>query len=360
MASGGFHGGSSHSGGFHSSGGGGFSGGGFSSGGGFHSSGGSSYHSSGGYRSSGGGGRSGHNYTGGSDDGDGCFFILAIIVCFFVGGGLYFIGAVINGEIPGLDLPSFIVFAITGFLFIPSFKHSQRVSEVSDVRHYGKSKSYIYSDSYSGDRIGDKDTWAGKTNQSYRIAFYGPHGDKNIEELRATTKRTPKIVWIMPGTWLVIAIVIFLVNFFFYELVIPIFENMIMSDAAFTFFDYFVFYLPKVLALQCPILSFIFVKVRDKYIYECALRLANEINSEEQRAVTESEIAKELSKKWYHTICPNCGARASAAIKTCTSCGSSLEVMDGDHNLSSIRRINERGDINSSDVYLDIQRWEDD
>lgn len=353
MASGGFHGGSSHSGGFHSSGGGGFSGG------GFHSSGGSSYHSSGSYHSYG-GGRTGNNYTGGSDEGGGCFTTMAILVCFFVGGGLYFIGAIINSEVPGLNLPSLVMFAVAGFLFIPSFQQSARTSELSDVLHYGLSKSYIYSETYSGDRIGDKDTWAGRSNQSYRISFFGPHGDNNIKEVRATMKRTPRIVWIRPGTWLAIAIVIFLVNFFFYEMVIPIFENMIMSDAAFTFFDYFVFYLPKVLALQCPILSFIFVKVRDKYIYECALRLANEIASEEKRSVTESEIAKELSKKWYHTICPNCGARASAAIKTCTSCGSSLEVMDGDHNLSSIRRINERGDINSSDVYLDIQRWEDD
>ncbi len=355
MASGGFHGGSSHSGGFHSSGGGGF----HSSGGGFRSSGGGGgFHSSGSYHSY--GGRTGNNYTSGSDDGDGCFTTMAILVCFFVGGGLYFIGAIINSEVPGLNLPSLVMFAVAGFLFIPSFQQSARTSELSDVLHYGLSKSYIYSETYSGDRIGDKDTWAGRSNQSYRISFFGPHGDNNIKEVRATMKRTPRIVWIRPGTWLVITIVIFLVNFFFYEMVIPIFENMIMSDAAFTFFDYFVFYLPKVLALQCPILSFIFVKVRDKYIYECALRLANEIASEEKRSVTESEIAKELSKKWYHTICPNCGARASAAIKTCTSCGSSLEVMDGDHNLSSIRRINERGDINSSDVYLDIQRWEDD
>lgn len=355
MASGGFHGGSSHSGGFHSSGGGGF----HSSGGGFRSSGGGGgFHSSGSYHSY--GGRTGNNYTSGSDDGDGCFTTMAILVCFFVGGGLYFIGAIINSEVPGLNLPSLVMFAVAGFLFIPSFQQSARTSELSDVLHYGLSKSYIYSETYSGDRIGDKDTWAGRSNQSYRISFFGPHGDNNIKEVRATMKRTPRIVWIRPGTWLVITIVIFLVNFFFYEMVIPIFENMIMSDAAFTFFDYFVFYLPKVLALQCPILSFIFIKVRDKYLYECALRLGNEIQSEEQRAATESAIANALSKKWYHTICPNCGAKASSAIKTCTSCGSSLEVMDGDHNLSSIRRINESGSSNRTDKYLDEQKWEDD
>ena len=358
MARGGFHGGSSHSGGFHSSGGGGFH---SSGGGGFRSSGGGGggFHRSGSYHSYG-GGRTGNNYTGGSDEGDGCFTTMAVILCFFIGGGLYFIGAIINNEIPGLNLLSLAMFVTAGFLFIPSFQQSERTSELSDVLHYGLSKSYIYSDTYSGDRIGDKDTWAGRSNQSYRISFFGPHGDNNIKEVRATMKRTPRIVWIRPGTWLAIAIVIFLVNFFFYEMVIPIFENMIMSDAAFTFFDYLVFYLPPVLALQCPILSLIFVKVRDKYLYQCATRLANEIAAEEQRNVTESFIEQELSKKWYHTMCPNCGAKASAALKTCTSCGSSLEVMDGDSNLSSIRRINESGSSNRTDKYLDEQKWEDD
>ena len=118
MASGGFHGGSSHSGGFHSSGGGGF----HSSGGGFRSSGGGGggFHSSGSYHSY--GGRTGNNYTGGSDEGGGCFTTMAILVCFFVGGGLYFIGAVINSEVPGLNLPSLVMFAVAGFLFIPSFQ----------------------------------------------------------------------------------------------------------------------------------------------------------------------------------------------------------------------------------------------
>ena len=356
MASGGFHGGSSHSGGFHSSGGGGFH---SSGGGGFHSSGGGGgFHSSGSYHSYD-GGRTGNNYTGGSDDGDGCFMIMAVIVCFIVGGGLYLIGAIINGEIPGLNLPSVAMFAVAFFLFIPSFQQSARTSELSDVLHYGLSKSYVYSETYSGVRVGDKDTWAGKNSKSYRIAFYGPHGDNNIKEVRETMKRTPKIVWIRPGTWLFIAIIIFVCNFFFYELVIPIFENMIMSDAAFTFFDYLVFYLPKILALGCPIMSLVFVKVRDKYIYECALRLGNEIQSSEQRAVTESAIANALSKKWYHTICPNCGAPASSALKTCTSCGSSLEVMEGDTNLSSVRRINEKSAQNRTDDYLDRPVGED-
>ena len=132
MARGGFHGGSSHSGGFHSSGGGGFH---SSGGGGFRSSGGGGgFHSSGSYHSYG-GGRTGNNYTGGSDEGGGCFTTMAILVCFFIGGGLYFIGAIINSEVPGLNLPSLVMFVVAGFLFIPSFQQSARTSELSDVLH---------------------------------------------------------------------------------------------------------------------------------------------------------------------------------------------------------------------------------
>ena len=116
---------------------------------------------------------------------------------------------------------------------------------------------------------------------------------------------------------------------------------MIMSDSAFMFFDELTFYLPSVLALGCSILSLVFVKVRDNILYECAVRLASEIQTE--TAQTEAFIKNEMGKKWYHIICPNCGARSSSALKHCVSCGSSLEVMEGDKNLYSIRQIKEDG-----------------
>ena len=61
---------------------------------------------------------------------------------------------------------------------------------------------------------------------------------------------------------------------------------------------------------------------------------------ETERFIMEVED-KETGKKFY--FCPNCGAKASASLKHCVSCGSSLEVMEGDKNLYSIRQIKEDG-----------------
>lgn len=350
MASGGFHGGSSHSGGHHS-GGGGFGGGGFSGGG----------HSGGGFSGGGYSGGHDHYYGGGGGGGGGGGSGLGVIVFYIFGAVLYGIisafAAIARGDVPGLNLINLAVFFVAGILFSMSFKHSKRTSALIDLRETGSSKSYIYSDTYSCERMGSKDTWAGKNSKAYRITFYGgEQGKKNCNEVLQTMKRTPRIVWLRPGTWLVIYIFIFCLNFFFYECIIPFFENMIMSDFAFKFFDEFIFYLPSSLALGCPILSSVFVRVRDNMLYECAVRLASEIKTEEKLVETENFIKNEIGKKWYHVFCPNCGAKATASLKTCTCCGSSLEVMEGDKNLSSIRRVRE--ERNSSTSYLD-QRWED-
>ena len=135
-----------------------------------------------------------------------------------------FFKALTEGDIPGLNLINLTVFVVGGFLFIASFKHSKRTSALIDLRSNGTSKSYVYSDSYTCERIGSKETWAGKNDKSYRIAFYGmEQGNKNCAEVLNTMKRTPRIIWIRPGTWLFIFIAIFFANFFFYECIIPIF-----------------------------------------------------------------------------------------------------------------------------------------
>ena len=250
--------------------------------------------------------------------------------------------ALILGEIPGINLLNLGIFILAGLLFIPSFKQSQRTVALVDLRKSGSSSSYVGSEIFTYQRKGSPKTWVGKTDKSYRISFAGmEQGKKNCAEVLETMKRTPRIVWMRPATWFVISAVILFVNFFFYESIIPIFENMIMSDFAFAFLDELTFYLPSVLALGCSILSLVFVKVRDNILYECAVRLASEIQTEEKTAETEAFIKNEIGKKWYHNICPNCGARATASLKHCVSCGSSLEVMDGDKNFYSIRQVKE-------------------
>lgn len=340
MASGGHFGGGFHSGGFHSGGfggGGGFSGGGFS-GGGFSGGGGSHFHGGGYYR---------------SDDDDPYEPYVLLIV---VGGAIicFIIGQLVLGNIPGLNLLNTGIFITAAGLFIPSHKQSDRTDALKDILKHQYSKSYIKSEVYSGDRIGSKLTWAGKNNKSYWITFYEkPYGENNVREVYETMKRTPRIVWVRPKTWSGICIALFVINFFFYEVTIPFFENMWMSDEAFVFFDYLIFYLPSILALLCPILSLIFVKVRDNILYECALRIAEDIAAKEKRKVTESEIDSKLSKKWYYKVCPNCGAPATGALKHCLSCGSSLEVLESTQIVGAMRRIYEGDSDEASTAYLD-------
>ena len=99
-----------------------------------------------------------------------------------------------------------------------------------------------------------------------------------------------------------------------------------MTDIAFKFIDELVFYLPSILTVLCSIATIIITKAKDRILYKCAERIVNDNTSAEEREKTESFITSELSKKWYHNFCPNCGAPASHALRSCSSCGSSLEV----------------------------------
>ena len=102
-----------------------------------------------------------------------------------------------------------------------------------------------------------------------------------------------------------------------------------IDDEAFAFFDEFIFYLPSVLALACPILSIIFVKIRDKVLYQCAYRICSNMDAEEERSATQTFIESQLSKKWYYKICPNCGAPVKGlGDLTCSYCGSNVKKVN--------------------------------
>ena len=101
--------------------------------------------------------------------------------------------------------------------------------------------------------------------------------------------------------------------------------------------------------------SLIIVKIKDNLLYECAKRIVDDNKAVARRFKTQEKITFALSRVWYYNICPNCGAKASekdkvcgncgaratASLKHCVSCGSSLEVMEGDKNLYSIRQVKE-------------------
>ena len=231
-------------------------------------------------------------------------FIIMMIYC-----------AIANKTVPGMNLINAAIFVVGGFLFIPSMTQSIRTDALKDLRKTGMSEFYVCSRKLTEDKTGNNNTWAGINDRNYRIAFYGTEqGIENGQAVLKTMKETPRIIWIRPGTWLVIFLVILFANFFFYDNVIPFFVPL--SDAAFRFFDVFIYYLPCGVAFICPVLSFIFVIVRDNILYKCAVRLATEIDEEES---SDARSGRKIA------ICPNCGAKSSAYLKHCSSCGCSLE-----------------------------------
>ena len=231
-------------------------------------------------------------------------FIIAMLYC-----------AVANKTVPGMNLINAAIFVLGALLFIPSMTQSIRTDALKDLKKTGTSEFFVCSRKSSEYRTGNNNTWAGTNDRNYRISFYGT--DQGIENGRAVLKamkESPRIIWVRPGTWLVIFLLIFFSNFFFYDNVIPFFVPL--SDAAFRFFNVFIYYLPCGLAFICPILSFIFVTVRDNILYKCAVKLAAEIDEEES---SDARSSRKI------IACPNCGTKSSAYLKNCSNCGCSLE-----------------------------------
>ena len=300
MASGSFHDGSTHSGSFHSSG---------------------SFGSFGGDSSGGG-------YDGGSFGGavSGLSTTYVFMYILFCGVG---VAEVFLSVLSVYHIIVLIIFVIAFVMFIPGFGEKNRFAAIGKIKKKDieSFQGSVWSTAYSEKRVGDDYTWYGQLDKNYSISFFDKvFGNDNVKAVRETVKRSPGIIWVKTTTWLAWAIVCAVCNLFFYSLVIPFFEKAYMSDAAFAFVDILTFFLPSVLALICSIFSWVFVKAKDKLLYECAVRVVNDNRAKEQKLRTERNIERKLSKKWYFNDCPNCGAIASPSVKHCAHCGTSLEV----------------------------------
>ena len=322
MARGGHHGGGFHGGGHHF-------------GGGSHGSFGGGYH---------GGGYHGGSYHGGNGDGDvgnlvfeGIKFGIALLA--------FSVYEVATGDIPGMDLFTLGIFVASIVFFVLGLKGYKRTADLYHLKSFdGINKSQVWNaefTEYGPSSVSDKVSWAGKYDNRYRIAFFDrDFGAENVKKVRELMNRTPWIVWMNSYVWLVIGIISAISSFFFYEMVIPVFENMIMTDEAFAFIDDFVFYFPAGLTLLCAILCFAMVKVRDSLLHKCAVRIVEDNNAAYEKMKTENNIAQALSSKWYYNNCPNCGADAKKDTRICVHCGTSLEVKNiATEQVSSVHRI---------------------
>ena len=254
----------------------------------------------------------------------GQFWIVVPCTIFVISYGIY------NREFPGLDPINATVYVVAGLLIIPSYIQAPRTYALSELRRYGASEMPVFSRKYTYKRDGSNFTWAGTDEKSYRIAFSASEqGTKNGQEVLKVMKSKPWIIWLQPGVWLAIYTAILVLNIFLDNAVSSFFAGMGTGEEITTLRE-IVFYIPCVLALLCPILSFIFVIVRDNILYECAVELANEIEAD-------LTAKADSSMKCYRKVCPNCGAVSTSSLKHCNSCGTSLEVLDSTMGLGTLK-----------------------
>ena len=234
-----------------------------------------------------------------------------------------------NREFPGLDPINATVYLLGGILLIPSYIQAPRTYALSEIRRYGASEMPVFSKKFTYKRDGSNFTWAGIDEKSYRIAFSASEqGTKNGQEVLKVIKSKPRIIWLQPGVWLAIYTAILVLNIFLDNAVSSLFAGM-GTGTGITVLRGIVFYTPCVLALACPVLSFIFVIVRDNILYECAVNLAKEIEAD--------LIANAGSPmKCYRNVCPKCGVVSTASLKHCNNCGTSLEVLDSTMGLGTL------------------------
>ena len=332
------HGGRTHSGSFHSGGGS------HRSSGGFRSSGGHSYHSHSYHRSSSHSLHSSASYSspipGGfsifDEDEDFYYEIKDFAPFLVIGlalGIMYGLAKIKDGLVPGLNLVNLGMFTVSGIILrIISKNESYRYGSLNIIKR-GKldfSRGEIaHTPGYKPKPDNEDGTsWvANRRRHYYRIALYDKEFRKeNAQKVYDTIKRTPFIIWTPTWVWILISIICFVGTFFFYEAVIPYFEKAIMSDEAFMFMDYLIFYLPAGLSVLSTIASVILHMFRDKVLYECANRVVIDNNAMMLRMKTEGFIMCKLSEKWYYNICPNCGADPADNLTTCDRCGTSLEA----------------------------------
>ncbi len=235
-----------------------------------------------------------------------------------------------NREFPGLDPINATVYVVAGFLLVPSYIQAPRTYALSDIRRYGASEMPVFSRKFTYKRVGSSFTWAGVDEKSFRIAFSASEqGTRNGKEVLKVMKSKPWIIWLQPGVWLAVSTAILVLNIALDNAVSSLFAGM-GTGTEIAVLRAIVFYTPCVLALACPVLSYIFLVVRDNILYECAVKLANEIEAD--------LIAKAGSPmKCYRNVCPNCGAVSTSSLKRCNSCGTTLEVLDSTMGLGTLR-----------------------
>lgn len=109
----------------------------------------------------------------------------------------------------------------------------------------------------------------------------------------------------------------------FYEIVIPIFENMNMTDEAFAVIDEVVFCTPFLLAITFIVAHIALIMKHIAMRREFCKEMLD--HYEKIDALNKEQEKKAAAARWFYTECPHCGAPAAEeAQAVCAYCGSSL------------------------------------
>lgn len=288
-------------------------------------------------------------YYGGSYDGDGAGtealslkIIFAASIVFTVS-FIYLVAGVFAGVITVLNWINLGFFTIGIVFLILGLKDYSRTQAIASIRKgkMPKNIGLVWKGKGSVDAIGDSKSWAETDRVCYQISFFDrDFGTDNAEKVYDVVKNTSGIIWINPFIWLIISAVCGAVHIAFFELVVPYYAAKGISFQILKTVSAISFYLPSILVSVCGIICFLNVRIRDSILYKCALRIAEENTSELDRRDAEIFIENEMSMKWFHNKCPNCGAEADYSKLVCTQCGSSLEVSSADYgSAGSIHRL---------------------
>lgn len=306
MARGGHHGGSFHSGGHH---GGGHHGGGF--GGGF-----------------GGGGRHHYgSYGGGGGDSETALILdfivpaIGIVLAIFYGLQTYF---------NCFDFIKVVMLVASAAMLFFAKKKSGNTAAITILRSSKQCyASGIYNNYYLSGSQGKSDGVSWYTDKDFCLVLDNRDSRQaNIDFVYEELKKWPFILKIDSIIWYISSVLLFILNIFFYQLVIPLAENSRMSDEAFAFVDDLIYYLPVILILLCAVACLVINIVRIKMARKMCIHLVDSNVAEKLIGDTEKEIELIYETFWYFNICPYCGLDPKPADERCRGCGSSLEVKD--------------------------------
>lgn len=249
--------------------------------------------------------------------------------------GLAIVAVLIVNALPCYNLGNIIITIAALLLFIFAELRKGVTYGLSKLRQSPAPSDYpdaLYSNAPKNtENVSDEQSWY---NEKDFCLVYNDRRFKesNLKLSYEEIRKWPFFFFISDCVWYILAAVWFIVNFKFYEWIIPNIENSAApNDASFAFVDRLVFYLPSLMILVNALIFLAISVARKKKLRSLCVKIVDtnlkngKIESSPEGISTES--------LWYHNECPNCCAYASDTETRCKNCGTSLRVLNINENL---------------------------